>query len=301
MVDIVLATFNGENFIEEQIRSIQAQSEKSWRLIVHDDGSNDNTITIIKDFCKEDSRIFLVEDGMKFGNPGANFMHTLRYSTAEYVMFCDQDDIWFPHKIRKMLSYTDKWEQNVPSVTYSQSSAWSLNQGVIGKSTFYFPTTLNDFLFFNSGQQGCVSLFNAAMRNKMLLWKGECAMHDHILHMIGMTIGRVSYHQEPLMLYRQHDGNATGSVAVKKTGVAKLLAHSKAPVVGKLHYEDWRKFKEIYATEISDSNRFLIDEYLKMPERNFISKILAVRRNNFMLFGSGMRLMIKILLRPYIS
>ncbi len=301
MVDIILATFNGETFIEEQIRSIQGQSEKNWRLIIHDDGSKDKTLEIIEDLCKEDARIVLLEDGIKFGNPGANFMHTLRYSTAEYVMFCDQDDIWFPHKIRKMLSYVDKWNREIPSVAYSQSSAWSLSRGMMGKSTYYFPTTLNDFLFFNSGQQGCVSLFNATMRNKMLLWNGECAMHDHILHMIGLTIGEVSYHQEPLMIYRQHDDNVTGSVDVKKSGVKKILSHSKFPVVRKLHYEDWRKFKETYADDISDNDRFLIDEYLKMPERSFLSKIFAVRRNKFMLFGSEFRLIIKIFLRPYIS
>lgn len=300
MVDIVLASYNGEKYIEEQIRSIMAQSHRDWNLIIHDDGSSDNTLSIIKKLQKEDSRILLKEDYIRFGSPGANFLYALKYSNAEYVMFCDQDDIWFPHKIKKMIDYAKDWNNSIPTVVYSQSSAWC-ESGVIGKSTFYHPHMLNDFLYFNSGQQGCVSLFNAAMRQQMLRWEGEVAMHDHLLHMIGMTFGMVEYHQEPLMIYRQHNFNATGRAAVKKSGLKEIFRHYRFPVVERHHYNDWDKFVKIYDAELSNNNKILIREYLDMPNRHFISKLLSIYKNKFMLFGSKLRLSLKILFRPYIT
>ena len=101
-VDILLATYNGELYIETQILSIISQTFKKWQLLIHDDGSSDTTIFIIKKWAAIDNRIKLIEDEVKTRNAAKNFMHLLKYSTAEYVMFCDQDDIWFDNKVQLM-------------------------------------------------------------------------------------------------------------------------------------------------------------------------------------------------------
>ena len=103
-IDILLATYNGEKHIKAQILSILAQDNENWNLIIHDDGSTDNTINIIKGFCAIDNRINLIEDNIRFGNPANNFLHLLKKSTANYIMFCDQDDIWFDNKLSLMYS-----------------------------------------------------------------------------------------------------------------------------------------------------------------------------------------------------
>ena len=90
-VDILLATYNGAKYIRSQIMSIICQSFEDWRLIIHDDGSTDETVAIIKRIV--DPRIVLIEDEKKFGNPCGNFLYLTQFIESPYAMFCDQDDI----------------------------------------------------------------------------------------------------------------------------------------------------------------------------------------------------------------
>lgn len=92
-VDIALATYNGANFIRQQIESIQKQTYRNWRLIISDDNSSDDTVDIIKDMMSNDSRIYLVGNKRQ-GGVIQNFNYALSQTTSEIVLLCDQDDIW---------------------------------------------------------------------------------------------------------------------------------------------------------------------------------------------------------------
>lgn len=95
-VDILMATYNGEKYLRNQLLSLQQQTYEDWTLWVRDDGSTDDTPFILRKFAESDSRIIIVEEdaGQRLG-PGRNFLGLTKYSTADYVIFCDQDDIWF--------------------------------------------------------------------------------------------------------------------------------------------------------------------------------------------------------------
>ena len=90
MVDILMATYNGEAFVEEQVRSIIAQSFSDWRLLIHDDGSTDQTISILQRLSREDERILLIEDNISHLGVARNFIHLASLSTAPYCMFCEE-------------------------------------------------------------------------------------------------------------------------------------------------------------------------------------------------------------------
>ncbi|MBE4896318.1 glycosyltransferase, partial [Enterobacter cloacae complex sp. P16RS2] len=92
-VDIALATFNGEKYIREQIESIQKQTYSNWRLLISDDCSTDSTIAIIKELMQNDRRINIVNESRQ-GGVIKNFNKALMHTTAEYILLCDQDDIW---------------------------------------------------------------------------------------------------------------------------------------------------------------------------------------------------------------
>lgn len=171
MIDILMATYNGGKYIKSQILSLQFQSYGDWRLLIHDDGSSDDTVEIILELSKLDKRIVLIKDNIIFSNAAENFMHLLKYSNAEYIMFCDQDDIWFDNKIELMISHFSKLDNNVPQVIYSNAYVWEPNNGIKGLATLTFPKNVESFLFLNSGMQGCVSLFNDKMRNFLIQWK----------------------------------------------------------------------------------------------------------------------------------
>ena len=112
---ILMATYNGEEFIREQINSILNQTYKNWKLIIHDDGSTDNTVDIIKEYTKKyPNKIILIEDNIKCNGAKENFSHLIKIAyknfNFDYILFSDQDDIWLPNKIEVSLSKIQEME-----------------------------------------------------------------------------------------------------------------------------------------------------------------------------------------------
>ena len=103
-VDIVMATYNGAQYIEEQLRSLCRQTYGDWRCLVHDDGSTDGTQDILRAWAAKEARIVFIEDGIHGLGPAKHFLYILKYSDAPWVMWADQDDIWFENKIEKMVA-----------------------------------------------------------------------------------------------------------------------------------------------------------------------------------------------------
>ena len=118
MIDILMATYNGERYISEQIESILNQTYKNWKLYIRDDGSKDNTISIIRDFEKQyPNKIILVKDKKNGLGAKCNFAELMKYSKQEYCMFSDQDDIWIDNKIEKTLEKMKQAEKKYSKKT----------------------------------------------------------------------------------------------------------------------------------------------------------------------------------------
>jgi len=94
MIEILLATYNGEKFLQEQLDSILHQTFQDWRIVAHDDGSTDATLEILQQFQLEHpSKIHILDDGLSFGSARDNFEHLMKHAAADYIMLCDQDDV----------------------------------------------------------------------------------------------------------------------------------------------------------------------------------------------------------------
>ena len=124
-IDILMATYNGEKYIEEQLKSIISQSCENWNLVIRDDGSDDNTLRILNEYSKRDKRIHIISDNK--GNLGLvkNFEELMKHSTEEYIMFSDQDDAWADNKInillQKMQETEEKMQIKKPILVHSNS------------------------------------------------------------------------------------------------------------------------------------------------------------------------------------
>ena len=103
-IQILLAVFSGAQYLEEQIESLRAQTYSDWELLISDDGSSDGSLEIIDYYCNLDSRIYWVLDGIVAGSAKRNFFNLLGLAKADYVMFCDQDDVWDENKIEVTLN-----------------------------------------------------------------------------------------------------------------------------------------------------------------------------------------------------
>ena len=301
MVDILLATFNGEKYIKTQILSLISQSYSDWNLIIHDDGSTDNTVEIIKEIANSDKRIKLIEDDVRCRSAASNFMHLLKFSTSPYVMFCDQDDIWFDNKVEYMYCAIRCTDESVPSVLYTNAYVWRPLIGILGKATLTFPKDINSLLFLNSGIQGCAAIFNAKMRDLMLRRKGPLAMHDHLLHLLGCSVGKVFYNDIPLMLYRNHDKNVTGSTRTNKNSIRSVYSAIDHPVVCQKHYNAVVQFRTQYEDVLSNNTKYIIDEYINLPHKSFFGKLSGILKHRFKCYDSVTRILIKMFLKPYIK
>ena len=301
LIDILLSTYNGAKYVEVQILSIISQSYKNWHLIIHDDGSSDDTIYVIKKWMKIDERIKLVEDTVRTGSAAQNFMYLLKYSTAKYVMFCDQDDIWFDNKIQLMYDKMCQLQHDVAQIVYSDSYVWKPNSGIVGKATLAYPQDIKSFLFLNSGMQGCASMFNECAKKIMLQWSGSLAMHDHILHLIGLSMGNVSYIRIPLMLYRKHSSNVTGETKIHLLDFNSLHMFNKSPVVSVKHYDAIKQFVTLYKNVLDKNVLKLIDIYLQLPQVGLITRLIFVCRYKYKIYNSNIILLMKMLIKPYIG
>ena len=139
------------------------------------------------------------------------------------------------------------------------------------------------------------------MRDLLLHWKGELAMHDHLLHLLGCSLGKVFYSNIPLMLYRNHGKNVTGYTRVKKNSLYSILSSIKHPVVDRKHYEAVKKFRNFYGEWLDDNCKMIIDAYVDMPRHNLIHKIILILKYSFKCYDSSSRIIIKMFLKPYIT
>ncbi|MDR1725242.1 MAG: glycosyltransferase [Bacteroidales bacterium] len=299
-IDILLATYNGEEFIDEQIKSIVSQTFQNWQLIIHDDGSTDQTVNLIHKWQKSDNRIKLVEDNIALHSSAANFMHLLEFAQSPFIMFCDQDDVWLDNKIQLMYDIISRKDNTKPQVVYTNALIWHGDDNFSGSIPFWHPKRLQDTLFLNGGIHGCLSLFNFKVLEIMKSQNYIPAMHDHLLILTGLTFGEVTYMKETLVKFRRHSQAVTNGTEIKKTPLASLLNKASFPVIDNDHYESVMNFYDRNRNELSKEQLRLFETYLKMPTMSLLKKELKVMCCNFTLGGSRFELLIKILTRRYI-
>lgn len=209
-IDIVMATYNGEKYISEQIDSIINQTYTNWNLIIRDDGSKDGTVAIIKNYEKRDSRIKVVEDNL--GNLGfnKNFELLLRTSSEEFIMVSDQDDIWMSDKIEKSNNEIKKMNLEEPSLVFFNSQMFNEKDGNIGlhidkhkgKGSF-------DILIGENFCQGATLIMNRKLKNKVIPFI-EGYVYDYAILLNAELYGEWKYVDAPVMMYRIHSLNQIG-------------------------------------------------------------------------------------------
>lgn len=219
-VDVILAAHNGAKYIQEQIDSILNQTHTALRVIVTDDGSEDNTVNIVNAIASKDPRVscYVCSDAKGVVQ---NFNNGIRHSRAEYIFFCDQDDVWESNKIALMLAEIRQHEwvegQKVPCLGFSNLRVVDENLSVLDDD-FYRFSHLNPrhnlalgYLTWRSSVYGCTTIMNSALLKVAGLVPDNIAMHDHWYAFHAARAGNVFYLAEKLVNYRQHSANVVGA------------------------------------------------------------------------------------------
>jgi glycosyltransferase involved in cell wall biosynthesis len=125
-VAIVMTTYNGEKYVEEQIKSILASAYQDFELYIFDDGSSDATISILERYDESyQGKVHMIRNEMNYGVT-MNFIQALSKMTTDYIMFCDQDDVWLPNKIsitlKRMRHMEGQMSKDSPIANRAQST-----------------------------------------------------------------------------------------------------------------------------------------------------------------------------------
>lgn len=233
-VVITMATYNGGRFVEEQIRSIQAQSYTDWILYIRDDGSRDETVQKVLQIEREDPRVKFVRD--ELGNQGAigNFstlMELALKDDADYVFFADQDDVWHPEKLAIMLAGIRELEliyaAETPLLVHCDLAVVNEELMPITDSFVKFsrlsPTKADlGVLLCQNQVTGCACVINRALLELACPVPCEVLMHDWWLALLASSAGKIGFVPEPLVRYRQHGGNVIGAISLPRR-IKKLL------------------------------------------------------------------------------
>ena len=240
-IAVLLSTYNGAKFLAEQLDSLFAQSYQDFVLVVRDDGSSDNTVSILQAYAQQhgDRIRLLPRDDRNFGASGG-FAFLIDYVlgnkeslglNSAYMMFCDQDDTWFPEKLEKQFSAMLEAEELAPSpipiLVHSDLEVVSEQNTVIAKSLIHYQgleIERNRFpnLVISNLVTGCTALINENLAQKALPIPENAIMHDWWLALVATAFGRLIYLDIPLVHYRQHGNNTIGAKEYTKVSAASI-------------------------------------------------------------------------------
>ena len=203
-IAIVLASYNGAKYIEDQIRSIQAQSIESWSLFIRDDGSSDDTMAKVTALLGDDHRAILVRDNLGTLGPIKNFSELMRLALedgADYIFLADQDDVWHPEKLRIFIDEMGRLEgvagKELPLLVHSDLDVVNDSIETIHPSFMKYmrlapnQSAIRVFLCQNI-VTGCVCMVNRALLNLALPVPQEVLMHDWWLALLASACGRIA-------------------------------------------------------------------------------------------------------------
>ncbi len=246
LIHILMATYNGERYLGEQLDSIAGQTETQWKLHVRDDGSQDGTWQLLHDFAESHpGKVELARNDERLGAKG-NFARLLQevQEPGDYA-FCDQDDVWELgklHALQKKLREIEGLQQLqqtceesqklrgnqknmgrleegiMPALVYSDASVINQAGEVVSESfaeqtgVFLPERRVMESLLLCNFVQGAAAMWNGRLQ-KILgrhAMPQEALMHDWWLALVAAGHGRIAFLPEKLSRYRQHDGNAVG-------------------------------------------------------------------------------------------
>lgn len=295
-VAIVMATYNGEKYVGEQIKSILSSTYQDFELFIYDDGSKDETMTILKEYESiHPDKIHVRQNENNLGVT-RNFLQGVCETTTEYIMLCDQDDVWKPNKIENTMRRLRQMEKSMgkdtPIAVFSDTTVVDKNLMVL-QNSFFKASHLNQrkidlpHLLMENKLIGCTVMINAALRK---ILKGHqlptnARFHDGWIALIAAAFGKIGYLNEATLLYRQHGNNVVGNISfidyiknrissIKKQKETLLMAQQQAA-----------EFCALYKELLSEENCVTIKRFSNLHKVNMVKRKYQVLRYRYLKTG----------------
>lgn len=207
-ISIVMATYNGEKYIRDQIESIISQLREYDELIISDDGSSDATGSIAHEYEVKDARIKLI-DGPRCGVV-KNFENALKEAHNDLIMFADQDDIWMPNKLDKIRDYMTEH----PDIMLTMHDMYiadneEIKQNKFQRTSFKIRPRKHGYIYnlLYNGYYGCCMTLRHDLVEKIVPFPDQVTLYDQWISLIAEKQKKAAFIECPLIVHRYHGDN----------------------------------------------------------------------------------------------
>ena len=216
-VDVLLACFNGERFLDMQLESLARQEDVNVRVWVNDDGSVDETLSILHKW-QEKGLIKGISKTQRVGSTRAFLNLLAEHPDSEYVAFCDQDDIWDP---KKLSTQTSKITNEMPLGVTSKRLYIDASGEIVGASKKPRKRPSFENAIVENVVPGNTVLINNLAISLINKYQNPAVKHyDSWIYLLLTYFGDITYIDLPLVKYRIHEGNHVG---LRKYGFGRFL------------------------------------------------------------------------------
>lgn len=303
MITVLVAAYQGEKYLEEQLDSILHQTLEDLQVMISDDGSTDGTWELARQYAarypgrvhcmrhvREDREITWKTN--KLNPAAANFFWLLSRAEGDYIMLSDQDDVWRKDKAERMLLHMKKaektWGADTPILLYSDAQVVDRELNEIAPSFLKYQhinpsrTSLNEILVENPATGGAM-MMNAALLPYVANAPRQCMMHDWWIALTASCFGHVTCIWEPLYSYRQHGSNTLGA---RQTGSLEDLKErlGRSEQVREQYDRMFTQascFLEKFGSQLTSRQREILRAYLSLPYQNLWGRVKTIRRYHF--------------------
>ena len=289
MVTILLATYNGEKYLPAQLDSLLVQTYTNFKIWVQDDVSTDATWDILTDYStRYPGKFHLTQRTTNSGSAMNNFLDLITSIRDDYLMLCDQDDIWLPNKIEITMAKMKAMEHDHPGrplLVHTDLAVVDQDLHMLNPSfrahtkRDYHRMAFNQVLNLNN-VSGCTTMYNRALAELLYAPPKHCVMHDWWLQLVGTAFGNVGHINETTLLYRQHSENACGAKNVRtfKYKLGRLLNGRQLRSV--LH-ETCRQagcLLNMYPDKLTNEQKYILENYAVIPQMSKINRLRTLRK-----------------------
>lgn len=269
-IQVLLSTYNGEEYIFEQLESLVNQDFKNIQILIRDDGSTDRTIALVNQFIAQTK----LQNISIYTNPNIgvikSFFNLLEHSSesSNYYAFCDQDDYWQSDKLSRAITMIEEeYDSNQPIMYCSRTQLVDKSLSFLGlwPSMPRKKLSIGNALVQNIAV-GCTIVINKAARDLLILKKpniNNLIMHDWWVYLCVSTFGKVIFDSKALVKYRQHGKNTIGATLGIHQKIVKQLENFKRDKFLNRYKTQAHEFQKVFSQDLDENSRSLLKLFLQ--------------------------------------
>lgn len=272
-ITVLMSTYNGEQYLRQQIDSILRQQKVNVELLVRDDGSNDQTLSILREYSDKGLLTYYTGDNLKTAR---SFLQLVLDSPeSDYYAFSDQDDVWNENKLYRAITLLNGvHDKDTKPLLYAGSFTMTDRnlQAISGGQSHYTTQTFSNAIVY-SCCTGCTMVMNKQLRNTLHNHSlpQHMLMHDDWIHKVCLAVGgEVIFDDHPMMLYRQHGNNVDGGIHTFRDKVLKVWDEKKKHP--RIMSDQLQELFSTYGSLMTSYNKKLLFHALKYGRGNFIQR-----------------------------